>query len=251
MEVVDITLFNNELDILDLRVKILEDVVDHFFILEATTTHQGGPKENLANTYTHPKVKVITFDFPEGLGNWDRVAYHRNQHIDFKTFGIDDDAIIITSDLDEVPDPKAIAWLKNNFNSDALYCFEQSMFQYYLNVRNHSEEWNGTRACSVQKYNEWGSERIRNSKHLGLTLPQAGWHWSFLGGEKMIEEKIRSFAHTEYLNEETLSNIKTRLMNNEDVFNRGHKLETIEIDESFPDYIRDNQDKLAHLIRKD
>lgn len=250
MEVVDITLFNNELDILDLRVKILEDFVDHFFLLEATTTHQGGPKENLASTYEHPKVHVITFDFPQGMGNWDRVAFHRNYPIDFTSYGIGEDAIIVTSDLDEIPDPKAIAWLKDNFNPEILYSFEQKMFQYYLNVRNYSEEWNGTRACSVRMYKEWGSERLRNSQHLSMTFPDAGWHWSFLGGEKMIEEKIRSFAHTEYLNEDTLSNIKTRLMNNEDVFNRGHRLETVEIDETFPDYIRNNQDKLSHLIRK-
>jgi beta-1,4-mannosyl-glycoprotein beta-1,4-N-acetylglucosaminyltransferase len=250
MEVVDISLFNNELDILDLRVKILEGVVDHFFVLEATTTHQGTPKECLGKTYVHPKVHMITFDFPDGLSNWDRVQYNREYPVDFEAFGVSPDSIVLTSDLDEIPDPNAVKFLKENFNPEVIYSFEQQMHQYYLNVQNLSEPWNGTRACTIQKYREWGSERLRNSEHLTMKFPNAGWHWSFLGGEKMIEEKIRSFAHTEYLNEETLSNIKNRLLNNEDVFNRGHKLVVVELGDSYPEYVLQNKEKLAHLIRK-
>ena len=40
-EIVDIFLFNNEMEVLDLRIKILEDVVDKFIIREATHTFQG------------------------------------------------------------------------------------------------------------------------------------------------------------------------------------------------------------------
>ena len=46
-QVVDIVLFNNELELLDLRVKLLEDVVDFFIVKEATHTFQGDPKELL------------------------------------------------------------------------------------------------------------------------------------------------------------------------------------------------------------
>ena len=90
------------------------------------------------------------------------------------------------------------------------------------------------------------AETMRHSQNLCMTLPDAGWHWSFLGGEKQIEKKIRSYAHEEYDNEETIQKIKERMVNNEDVFNRGFQLKTVELDDSYPQYILDNQDKLSN-----
>jgi len=249
-EIVDIFLFNNEIEVLDLRIKILENVVDKFIIREATHTFQGDLKECLANTYNHPKVFVSTIETPTSLSTWERERFQRSAKIDFEEFGIKEDSIILTSDLDEIPDPNALAWLKENFNTDAIYAFEQKMYQYYLNVRNFSEEWAGSRACSTETYLKYDAEFLRQRKDLCLTILDAGWHWAFLGGEEAIEKKIRSYSHEEHDNEETISQIKTRMLNNEDVFNRGFNLQTLELDGSYPDYILANQDKLAHLIKK-
>jgi beta-1,4-mannosyl-glycoprotein beta-1,4-N-acetylglucosaminyltransferase len=154
----------------------------------------------------------------------------------------------MTSDLDEIPNPKAVAWLKENFNPDALYAFEQRMHQYYLNVVNVDEPWAGTRACSMLNYQKIDAETLRHSQQACMTLENAGWHWSFLGGEEAINKKITSYAHEEYDNEETLSQVKTRMMNLEDVFNRGFRLEKVEMDDSYPEYILNNLDKYSHLI---
>lgn len=247
MEVVDITIFNNEIELLDLRINILQDVVDQFYIIEATETHQGQPKEILGNKYSHPKLKVVTIVFPEGMTNWERENYQRAYKLTMNP-----NSIVMTSDLDEVPDPKAVAWIRDNFNPGLVYAFEQKMHQYYLNVRNMSEPWSGTRLCSKEVYYEYNAEVLRWGKqsYPTVAVPDAGWHWSFLGGKSMIEKKIKEYAHAEYNNEETLSKIEQRLTNNEDVFNRGFILETVEIDDSYPEYVRNNQSKLAHLIKK-
>ena len=42
--------------------------------------------------------------------------------------------------------------------------------------------------------------------------------------------------------------IKDRIKKGEDIFERGFKIKKIEIDESFPDYIRLNQDMLKNWI---
>ena len=250
MEVVDIVLFDNELEMLDLRVKILEDVVDYFIVKEATHTFQGEPKEMLSQTYKHPKVFTYVVEFPLGMSTWERDRYQRGTQVDLRAYGIGEDAMVMTSDLDEVPDPKAVAWLRDHFNPDGMYALEQQMHQYYLNVHNLGEYWAGTRVCSMDRYRTMDAETMRHSQQLCMTLPNAGWHWSFLGGEEMIEKKIRSYAHEEYDNEETIQQIKTRMMYNEDVFNRGFELKTVELDDFYPQYILDNQDKLAHLIKK-
>ena len=250
-QVVDITLFNNELELLDLRVKILEDVVDFFIVKEATHTFQGDPKELLSKAYNHPKVFTYVVEFSPGMDTWQRDRFQRGVQVDLTAYGINEDAIVMTSDLDEIPNPEAVEWVRDNFNPSAMYALEQRMHQYYLNVRNLSEPWSGTRICSMERYRLMDAETMRHSQHLCMTLPDAGWHWSFLGGEKQIEKKIRSYAHEEYDNEETIQQIAKRMLYNEDVFNRGFQLQTVPLDESYPKYILDNQDKLAHLIRKD
>ena len=243
MEVVDITTYNNQLELLSLRVNILQDVVDRFYVVQATKTHQGTPKECL--DFKHPKVQMVTIDFPEGLDNWGRENYQRDYRVDLSLFG--QDAIVMNSDLDEIPSPESIIWLKENFNPQKVYLFNQRMFQYYLNNRNWSEEWYGTRAYSMESYHKFGAQKIRTMK--AAILPDAGWHFSFLGGLEEVKTKIKTYAHAEFNNEGILSSIEEQMEKNEDVFHRGFKLEAVPIDESYPAYIRDHQEELAHLIK--
>ena len=246
MEVIDICSFNNELEILDLRVKILENIVDKFYVIESTKTHSGLPKDCVGRLYEHPKVQIITIDFPDGLDTWQREHYQRAYAVDLDSFS--KDSLVITSDLDEIADPNAIAWLKENFDSTLIYTLGQKMYQYYLNVFSE-EKWASIRVCSIENYNKYNADILRHGGLPTMTLDDAGWHWSFLGGEEAIEHKIKSYAHQEFNSEETITSIKERLLNNEDVFDRGFALTTVPIDETFPEYIRNNQDKLKHLIK--
>ena len=54
-----------------------------------------------------------------------------------------------------------------------------------------------------------------------------------------------SWDKEEYYNEEK---IKKKIQDREDLFNRGHKFEKVLIDESFPDYLRENQEKYENWI---
>ena len=44
MKIYDGFIFFNELDLLEIRLNILNDVVDYFILVEASVTHQGTPK---------------------------------------------------------------------------------------------------------------------------------------------------------------------------------------------------------------
>ena len=87
-QVVDIVLFNNELELLDLRVKILEDVVDFFIVKEATQTFQGDLKEVLSKTYKHPKVFTYVVEFSPSMSTWDRDRFQRATPVDLTAYGI-------------------------------------------------------------------------------------------------------------------------------------------------------------------
>lgn len=243
----DVVLYNGEKFLLDLRREILKDVVDLFIVKQANTTFSGLPRELFVSDQDNTITEVITF--PEHLGTWDRDRHQRAYTLDLEKYGVDDNWIILTSDLDEVPDPDALVWLKDNFYDDEIYSFEQTMFQFYLNVVNTSEPWAGTRACSLATYKTIDAETLRQ-KYLTNILPNAGWHWSFLGGKEVIENKIRSYAHQEYNSDFIINDISRKMNENKDIFERGFILKTVDIDDSFPKYIRDNQEKLKNLIKK-
>ena len=244
-------MFNNEIETLDLRINILNCVVDQFYVVEADKTHQGDYKECL-RSYSDDRVEVVTIQFPEGLDDWGRENYQRQFKVDLGAFH--DDDIVLISDLDEVPDPKKLFLLRDEiWDPEFFYAFEQLMHQYYLNNVNTTEPWSGTRALSVEHYKaidlqtlrgEWGINNYRP-----IIIQNGGWHWSFLGGVQAIHTKIGSYAHKEFNNDYILNNIQNNINNNIDVFGRNNVLETVPVDERYPEYIRDNQDKLQHLIK--
>jgi beta-1,4-mannosyl-glycoprotein beta-1,4-N-acetylglucosaminyltransferase len=246
-KVCDIVLYNGEKFLLDIRREILKDVVDLFIVKQANTTFSGLPRNLFVPDQDNTVTEVI--DFPEHLDTWGRDRYQRGYIMDLEQYGVDDDWIVLTSDLDEVPDPKALAWLKDNFDDSEIYSFEQTMFQFYLNVVNTSEPWAGTRACSLENYKKIDAETLRQ-RYMTNVLPNAGWHWSFLGGKEMVERKIQSYAHQEYNNEFIIKDIHRKMNENKDVFERGFVLRTVTIDDSFPEYIVQNQDKLSKYIKK-
>ena len=245
--VIDLVLYNGEKFLLDLRREILKDVVDLFIVKQGSTTFSGIPRDLFVSDQENTKTEVI--NFPENLDTWGRDRYQRGYILDLEQYGVDDDWIVLTSDLDEVPDPKAVAWLKDNFDENEVYSFEQTMFQYYLNVVNTSEPWAGTRACSLSTYKQIDAEVLRQ-QYMTNVLPNAGWHWSFLGGKEMIEKKIKSYAHQEYNNDYVIDDIDKRMNENKDIFERGFNLKTVTIDDSFPEYIQKNQNLLSEFIKK-
>jgi beta-1,4-mannosyl-glycoprotein beta-1,4-N-acetylglucosaminyltransferase len=246
-KICDIVLYNDEKFLLDIRREILKDVVDLFIVKQGDTTFSGLPRDLFVPDQDNTKTEII--EFPEGMDTWGRDRYQRGYILDLEKYDVDDDWIILTNDLDEVPDPKALEWLKNNFDEKEVYSFEQTMFQFFLNVVNTSEPWAGTRACSLETYKKIDAETLRQ-QHMTNILPNAGWHWSFLGGKEVIEKKIKSYAHQEYNNEFILNDIHRKMNENKDIFDRGFELKTVVIDESFPEYIIKNQEELSSLIKK-
>ena len=63
-------------------------------------------------------------------------------------------------------------------------------------------------------------------------------------------KKIKSYSHGEFNTEENTNeiNIEKKIKNNQDIFGRGFSLKKIVIDESFPDYILRNKEKLKNWI---
>ena len=107
-----------------------------------------------------------------------------------------------------------------------------------------SPQW--LRNLKFKKYPFW---RIDKPKNLQI-IENGGWHFAYLQSPENISKKIKSFAHGEFNKDNVAEeeNIRFKIDNNRDIFDRGYKIKKIEMNETFPKYILDNKEKLKDWI---
>lgn len=254
----DCFIFNNEIDLLELRLSILDDVVDKFVIIEGNKTFSGNSKES--NFIAHwdrfkkweDKIIYKFFEMPDFDVSWDREIYSRNYYLSLPDFN--DEDIIISSDLDEIPNPEAIRCVNDWIDDENHFTFQMNFYMYYLN-NFMTSNWFGTRVATYKYLKDKTIDDIREatedeSRISGPIIDNGGWHFSYFGGKEMIKKKIESFSHTEHNNEQTKSNIEGNLKSNSDLFNRNVSFKVIEMTEDeYPEYILNNKEKYADWIK--
>jgi len=247
MKIYDCFTFFNELDVLEIRLRILDPFVDYFVLVEATKTHAGNIKplyfkENKKRFKKWEKkiIHISVEDMPDpgkiyfkkfwklssalGLGRWKPEIYQRNQ-IERGLKNCKDEDIIIVSDLDEIPNPAKFNFLKEYAKQDKIILFNQKLYKFFLNGFVHSG-WEGSRACNFKlfrkKFNKKG-DRLRRLRNINLRLEnkfssnlnkpirvikEGGWHFSYLGNISLILEKLKNFCHIENYSSLDLNNPK-------------------------------------------
>ena len=119
----------------------------------------------------------------------------------------------------------------------------------------YSKEWFGTRAATYKYMKNKTVDDVREgtedeSKITGSTITNGGWHFTYLGDEDHIRQKINSFCDRHFDVPEVTENISKNLSEGNDVLNRSHiRYQRVNLDDSFPQYILNNQEKYSHLIK--
>lgn len=271
--------FFNELDILKLRMQILSPHVDYFVLEESTVTFSGEPKEmvfaknrELFAEFADKIRYVAVEDSPmEGVTTHERDKYQKNQLIRALSDAKPED-IIIFSDVDEIPNPDTLARILKDFDSEKIYHFAQRMFYCFLNMEETSgnllsitgefpgvahRQWLGTKVCSFANLPGEGIVYLREvspTDPRSVRVPDGGWHFGYMGGDgerdvaKRIGVKVRAAAHQEYNSKRYLNEAVDRLLCGEDIFDRDAKFVRVEIDESFPSYLREHREEYDFLI---
>ena len=93
--------------------------------------------------------------------------------------------------------------------------------------------------------------RIDKEKSIQL-IENGGWHFNYLLEPEKISKKLKTFAHTLY-NKDEFTNvdvIKKNIDETRDLFNRGHKYHRVELDNTYPNYILNNQNKFYKWIKQ-
>jgi len=247
--------FYNELDVLQLRLEELDDLVDRFVIVEGTRTFRYKPKElffksNAAmfEPYNHKIINVIVDDMPNSSNPWDLEAHLRNAIMRGLT-QCDDVDVILVSDEDEIPRKSAVRSLVPQLGN-GFVALHMPIYYYYLNCL-LPLDWAGTVVSRYGSLKHTTPQYVRRNKERFNGVPNAGWHFSWLGSVDRIVNKIATFSHAEYDTPyyKDRKRIEQRLRDGKDLFDRpGLDGVFVEVDDTYPETITKNLSKFSHLI---
>jgi len=247
---IDSFIFSNELLMLDLRLHYLDSCVDKFVLVESTHTHSGDIKplhfENNKSLFKKylSKIQHIVVDNLEGPTHqwgksWTRENVHRNGILE----GVQDNHssdLIMISDVDEIPRKNRVGELGG---------YQQTFLYYYLDVYT-GQPWIGTYCTTVENVRLHTPQKFRDIRFQGPYVMNAGWHISFFMSPEEIQNKILTFAHQEFNNDNftNLEKIKERLKNLQDPFDR-NMLIPWGIDPTMPEFIFNNPELFKDKFR--
>jgi hypothetical protein len=229
--------FDDELELLRVRMQLLRAVVFRFVVVEASLTHAGQPKRlvfqdnrALFSEYEAQVLHVALDSLPRQPdaclpGNascsygahWQREGSQRNaimaaieqycaQHAaSSAALACSDEDIVLVSDVDELPRPQAVQQLAHCAGFDFPVALHMRMHYYTLNSVWLDEEgnpwpWSHAKAAplSLMRLPQHSPYALRlNSPPPRMALQHAGWHLSYFGGVATIMKKIRHLAHQE------------------------------------------------------
>lgn len=276
--VIDCIPFFNELDILKLRLHILDPLVDRFVIEEATHTFSGLPKELCFEKNREmfeeflPKITYLVVDnSPKEISTHERDKFQKNALAKALIDASDEDVLIL-SDVDEIPNPAVLQELVKRFDPDKIYHLAQRNFYCYLNMEEVSGNllsitgefpgverrmWLGTKVFAKKNIPESGIIDLREispEDPRSVRVADGGWHFGYMGSchetdvSRRVGTKVVAAAHQEYNTEDVLAEVKDRLILGEDIFGRNAVFQWAVVDESYPQYLLEHKSEYDYLI---
>jgi hypothetical protein len=280
IHVYDAFIFFNELELLEIRLNILDPYVDYFVIVESTTTFSGKEKplvfqENKDRfaAFAH-KIKHLVIDdtpasrsvlenrlstlsgveyniahetltntnVPKGHDMWLREFYQR-ESIKKALTGLRDTDFVFVSDIDEIWNPEVTI----DYRKDCIHKLRQRVYSYYLN--NHSSEpWAGTFGTVYKNIRSRCLGDMRDAaKTTYMYVENGGWHFTNQGGAARIATKIDAYSHQEFNTDKVKNNLEKNIAENKDFVGRSF---TYTVDEAnLPTYLVEHKEHYKDLFR--
>lgn len=266
-KIIDCFPFFNELDMLELRLNELNDVVDHFVIVEALEMHGSSRKreavlapnlglfEQFKDKITYILLPELKPSFTDMASGWARENYQRTalQEVAF-SLATDPHDLIMVSDCDEIPSAHAVKDAVH-FGSAGMNVFDLAF--YYYNVNTYVSQWTrSTIGTHAQYVAEGGFQAVRdatNGARQYNVIRSAGWHFSYFGKDALAHVRLKSenFAHASddicvNLNKRTDAEIAGDIANHRDIYRRPGMLQFQHRhtnDPSLPRYFLNNQER--------
>lgn len=253
--VVDCFPFSNEIDLLAVRLKMLNEIVDVFLIQEVAETHSGKPKplrlsldDPALSSYREKIVLIQRPAFPSGLQPFERDWWQRDTAVDWLESNLGPKDVLIYGDVDEIPSVtgllEAITLVTSGKSPVAFlamkmhYCYLNyqessnrlmSNLGEFTGVKKRERSWIGTSVSSWNWAQRFLPSQLRGRAHVnledGVRIANGGWHLSYVDGLARsgflrFKEKLESSAHQEFNSESLLSKFERRVSRGQDPLGR-------------------------------
>lgn len=194
--------YGAELDLLEIRLNELKNVVDFHVLVESTKTQTSLDKplyfeqnRDRYKDFSHKIVQVTVDEFPKFSYPWGMEHFQRNNIIQGirllleRELITEENAIILISDLDEIPNPQILKSSLKNLNGQIS--FNMSFNPFYVNFFAEKKDWIGTTAIKLSEAikNNLSPQDIRNVKDY-CSVINGGWHFCYQGGKETVYKKF-------------------------------------------------------------
>ena len=219
---IDAFTFFNEKELVELRLKYLDSIVDYFVVIESNITFTGKKKKwnfpdilknnlkEFSNKIQYHQLNIELdkikneeswiIDNIKGDDFW-RIENFQRNYIKTVCKRFSDDDILIISDLDEIPSTKKLNFiLTSDFKKIAPIALEQHLFHLDCNYLS-LESWRGSIVTTMKICNEFSPQKFRRLRNRISHFTDGGWSFSSFGGYERVKEKIESYAHSEHNND--------------------------------------------------
>ena len=251
---IDAFIFFDEKELVELRVKYLNSIVDYFVVIEANITHQGKKKDwnfpkildrNLKEFSSKIQYHQLNID-PEKIKNeesfiignlkgddaW-RIENFQRNYIKTACKKFSDKDILIISDVDEIPSKNKLEFILScDFTKIAPIALEQHLFHLDCNYL-RLESWRGSIVTTMQICNVFSPQQLRTARNKISHFSDSGWSLSSFGGFEGVKRKFEAFTHKEYNNEKFINpeHIANCVKTGADLFHR--RVQSRKVDKYF------------------
>ena len=230
MKIYDCFMYFDEELILDLRLNILDKFVDYFVIVESVFTHKGEKRDLKFNINKFKKFenKIVYLVYDQEPSQIEKIVskdtedeksrkyimnalFRENAQRNFINGALNDldnEDIILISDVDEIPNLKGINFKEKK---SKIILFKQDMLYYKFNLKLPNLDWTGTKACKKKYFKS--AQWLRNvkdrkypfyrvdtyfseKKYINCEfVDNGGWHFTNIKTAKQIKQKLESYLH--------------------------------------------------------
>lgn len=280
--VYDCFTFFNELDLLEIRLNVLDSVVDRFVLVEAPYTMTGAAKplffeenkarfarfsDRIIHIVASPPPRELAGHGADRFGNsWCREIWQRAE-IGRGIADCRDDDVIMVSDVDEIPRPEAV--LKAGRMS-GIVALEMRNYWYYLDLLSSERPYGVIRVVRKGDMSDALARKMMEGE-LRHRMPDAFWemptaaklrwvepdatignaafHFTSLGGVDRVAAKLASISEQNFgAAKHTRGELARRMCEGLDVHGRGMVAYPVLTLAGYPKYIRDHAREYPQLF---
>lgn len=247
--IIDTLLFNDEFDMLDIHLAITDHYVDRWIVLEASRTFSGIPKPyNLANNLSRyqekygDRIEVVTLELNETQVN---LVCETMMRRGFRSAleKYPDDTIVFHGDLDEIIDPTkfdSIVALMDQHNKPVSCGLDMYMYKFDQKAE---RGWKGTVVARKHMFDtphdlykgEMDVVKRKNRNHCVSLKEAVGWHWTWIGTDELVKNKVRSCIESQHKNPQEVLDAFKRL---DTITAINHKCTTNTVNVVYPDAVQ-------------